>query len=238
MLDQFLNEVCVSIVGKPGEELSKILNSKKHVNEFVIAKKMNITINQTRNLLYKLSDFGLVSSIRKKDKKKGWYTYFWRIEISKALQLLKQHVLDRKKKLEELIASREASQFYVCNRCNLEFPEADALGLNFLCTECGEVFELKDNSKLIKEFRKRIDSMDSNMAEIDVELAKEDAKLGKEKDKEKKKIAVEKEAVKVKKKAERKAINDAKKPKKVEKVKAIKKIAKKVIKKVTKSKKK
>ena len=89
MLRKFLTDVILSIVGKPGEGLVELLYSKKHVNEFIIAKKLDFTINQTRNLLYKISDQGLVSSIRKKDKKKGWYTYFWKIEVLKSLEFLR-----------------------------------------------------------------------------------------------------------------------------------------------------
>ena len=93
MLENFLKEVVSIIVGKNSELIADLLNSKKHVNEFLIAKKLSITINQTRNLLYKLSDFGLVSSIRKKDKKKGWYTYFWKIEVLKSLKFLEDILL-------------------------------------------------------------------------------------------------------------------------------------------------
>ena len=83
-LSGFLQEVSNDIAGKQAEEMVPLLFNKKHVNEFIIAKKLNITVNQVRNLLYKLSDHGIVSYIRKKDKRKGWYTYFWRIEPLKS----------------------------------------------------------------------------------------------------------------------------------------------------------
>ena len=51
-------------------EIVDLLYGKANVNEFLIAKKLNVTINQARNILYKLGDEGLVSFIRKKDKKK------------------------------------------------------------------------------------------------------------------------------------------------------------------------
>lgn len=200
MLDKFLQEVVATIVGKPGEKMSELLNSKKHVNEFIIAKKMDITINQARNFLYKLSDFGVVSSIRKKDKKKGWYTYFWRIEISKALEFLKQSLIEKKNQLTELINSREANQYYVCERCNLEFNEEVALLMNFTCDECGGIFTAKDNSKLIKEFKKRFDSLDEEILLVDKEIEKENQKLGKEREKEQKKVEKENEAKKLEKK--------------------------------------
>ncbi|MEA3414102.1 MAG: hypothetical protein U9Q99_01070, partial [Nanoarchaeota archaeon] len=89
MLNKLLRDVVTITIGKQFEQIADLLNSTRYVNEFNIAKKMDITINQTRNLLYKISDFGLVSSERKKDKKKGWYTYFWRFEILKVLNFLK-----------------------------------------------------------------------------------------------------------------------------------------------------
>src|SRR3989304_7239040 len=85
MLKKFLKEVVVIVVGKSGEQIVDLLDNEKYVNEFVIAKKIDITINQARNILYKMADHGLVSSIREKDRKKGGGTYFWKIEILKSL---------------------------------------------------------------------------------------------------------------------------------------------------------
>ena len=65
MLKKFLREAVAIIVGKQSEEIADLLNTKKHMNEFLIAKKLDLTVNQTRNLLYKISDYGLVSFIRK-----------------------------------------------------------------------------------------------------------------------------------------------------------------------------
>ena len=70
VLKKFLQDVVSSIAGKLAEEMVNLLNSKKHVNEFIVAKKMDITVNQVRNMLYKLSDYGIVSYIRKKDRRK------------------------------------------------------------------------------------------------------------------------------------------------------------------------
>ena len=66
MLKKFLKEIIVSIAGKQAETIIDLLDGKKYINEFIIAKKLNLTINQTRNILYKISDHGLVSFIRKK----------------------------------------------------------------------------------------------------------------------------------------------------------------------------
>ena len=92
MLKKFLKDAVTLIAGKQTEEIVDLLDTSKYINEFIIAKKLGVTINQARNILYKISDYGLVSSIRKKDKKKGWYTYFWKIEILKSLEFVKNDI--------------------------------------------------------------------------------------------------------------------------------------------------
>ena len=228
MLDKFLKDVVTIIVGKYAEPIVDLLNSKKHVNEFIIAKKLDITINQTRNILYKLSDHGLVSSIRKKDKKKGWYTYFWKIELTKALEFLRNVRLKQMNNMNNQIKNRETKQFYICDRCNIEVNEESALLYDFTCNECGEIFKIRDNSKLLKELRKNSDKIRSEIELIDKEIEKENLKLEKEKEKE---IKKEKKIKKKARAARKKKIK--KKPKK--KIKKVKKKVKKKIKKILKT---
>lgn len=77
MIEKFLREYISIVAGSGADKILAILFNKKNVNEFLIAKKLNMTINQTRNILYKLADGGLVHFMRKKDLKSGgWYTYF------------------------------------------------------------------------------------------------------------------------------------------------------------------
>lgn len=183
MLKTLLDEVIVLVAGKPAEPIADLLNSNKHVNEFLIAKKLEITINQARNILYKISNYGLVSSIRKKDKKKGWFTYFWKIEIVKSLEFLRDHLTKRIDQINNQIKSRELKQFYVCEKCNIELSEENALLYDFTCTECGNVFTLKDNTGLLKELKKNQLKLMERIAEINEEIEKEKAKEEKAKPK-------------------------------------------------------
>ncbi|VVB83256.1 Transcription factor E [uncultured archaeon] len=111
MLQKLLTEIVVSIAGKQAEEIVKLLDGEKYVNEFIIAKKLNLTINQTRNILYKISDEGLVSFIRKKDKRKGWYTYFWKIEVLKSLEFLRDSIMKKMEQVRHQVKSRESKEF-------------------------------------------------------------------------------------------------------------------------------
>nr|MBC8444041.1 hypothetical protein [Candidatus Woesearchaeota archaeon] len=75
------NKIIEYVVGEvAGENALSIVNylkNKKNISEFKIAEVLEKDIKEVRVLLYKLVNFNLVSSIRKKDKKKGWYIYYW-----------------------------------------------------------------------------------------------------------------------------------------------------------------
>lgn len=233
MLDELLREIISITVGKGTEPIADLLNSNKYQNEFNIAKKLGITINQTRNILYKISDFGLVVSERKKDKKKGWYTYYWKFDIMKCLDFLKKRLLESREKFENQINRRESSQFYVCEYCNLEYSEEDALLMEFTCDECGELLTTKDNSNLIKGLKKNMEKIDEKIAEIEVEIEKEQKKLDRKKAISIKAEEAEKEQKKLeakKRREERKKERDKEKAKlKEEKEKTKKKVAKKSV---------
>ena len=240
MLKKFLREVVSTIVGKHAEEIADLLNDKKHVNEFTIAKKMDLTINQTRNILYKISDQSLVSSIRKKDKKKGWYTYFWKIEVIKSLEFLRAILLKRINQIEHQIVSRETKKYFVCERCNIEFSEENALLNDFTCNECGDVFTMKNNERILREFKRNLSMLVKKLETIDVEINFEKEKIEKKKFKEEKKIEKEKLEAKAlkrkltkKKNAEKKIVKKKVKKKTIKKKKIVKRksIKKKVVKK-------
>jgi len=235
MLTKFLKEIIINVAGKQAEEIVDILDTKKYTNEFLIAKKLDITINQTRNILYRISDYGLVSSIRKKDKKKGWYTYFWRIEILKSLEFLKNLLIKRIDQLNHQIKSRETKEFYICERCNIEFNAENALLHNFTCNECGDTFVLKDNTKVLREFKKNLDRLKKELKLVEEEIKKEKEKIEKKKLKEIKKQEAEKKLKRANKSAKRKSSTKKIKIKKkiIPKKKTIKKkkVKKKIIKK-------
>jgi transcription factor E len=199
MLKNLLKEIVVLIAGKQAEQIVDLLDGKKYVNEFIIAKKLELTINQTRNILYKISDQGLVSFIRKKDKRKGWYTYFWKLEVIKCLEFLRTNILKKIEQVNYQIKSRETKEFYVCETCNIEFNEENALLHNFTCNECGNIVSRKDNSPVIKNYNRDLEKLKRELASVEEEWKLERDKLDKIKVKEakkedelKKKVAKEK----------------------------------------------
>lgn len=214
----FLKHLVEKIANSNAIEIVEILYGKKDVNEFLIAKKMNITINQVRNILYKLSAEGLVSFNRKKDKRKGWYIYFWTLNTKKCLIKTKFYILEELKELQEKLNSRETKRFYICKGCNIELTEEKALEHDFSCEECAELYELADNSSIIRDLKNKINRKERDLKFIEEEIQKL------EEEEEKKKVAVqkklekekaqEKEEKRIKRKLERDKLKKETSPKK------------------------
>lgn len=212
MQQKFLKDALSIVIGKPGEEIVDLLNGTKYVNEFIIAKKLDTTINQTRNILYKLLDNGLISSIRKKDKKKGWYTYFWKIEVLKSLEFLREIFSKKIEQLEHNMKSRQSKQFYFCDRCKVEYSEENALLYNFTCPECGSLLSLKDNTKVVEDLKKEIDKIKKQREFLEQDITEERERLGKIRQKE-----IKKEEKEKKEERQKKALKKKKEKAKLEK---------------------
>jgi len=230
MLQNFLKEAISLAVGKQSEQISDILSNTKYINEFTIAKKLDMTINQTRNILYKLSDFGLVSYIRKKDKKKGWFTYFWKLEAVKVLEFLKGIKKKNIDQIEHQIKSRETKSFYICQKCNIEFTEENALFHDFSCIECGQLLTMVDSSKILKDLKRSLNKFKDESETINDQILKEKEKVEKIKVRQIKKEAKKKKPAKKKSPAKKKTLKKTKKTatkKLLKKTKNVKKTLKK-----------
>lgn len=193
---KLLHNLVEEMAGIDTGRIVDILFGKKDVNEFLIAKRMDLTINQIRNILYKLSAEGLVSFIRKKDKRKGWYIYYWTLKTEKCLVKLEQSLMKKIKNLGEVLNSREIKRFYICKPCGIEVGEEKALEHEFTCEECAEIYTLSDNSRPIRDTKAKITRTEKELALIRKELETIREKERKKRTRENKKEAKETEAKK------------------------------------------
>lgn len=220
---KLLNDIVIETAGKQAGEIVNLLFGKRDVNEFLVAKKLKLTINQVRNIFYKLSNFGLVSFIRKKDRRKGWYTYFWTLNTEKALELLEKRLEKEIENLKQQLKSRETKRFYVCKTCKREVSEESALLHEFTCQECGEVYNLNEDQKIFGDLKNEISKLEKYKSGLTEELNK--VKIEREKKQSKirrkleNKVKKERQAKREKKKRLEKKQNkkNQKKPKKSKK---------------------
>ena len=151
------------VAGESGIEIANYLRNKKNVSEFKIADALKKDIKRIRTGLYKLVNANIVSSIRKKDKQKGWYIYYWTINVDQIKFLLKDIKAKKLEKLRERTEREKKTLFFVCeNRCiRLNFDRAT--DFQFKCPECGLLMSLEDNTKIIENIEREIELLEQGI---------------------------------------------------------------------------
>ena len=94
--------------------------------------------------------------MRKKDRKKGWYIYYWTFQDNQVKHLffkIKQQRLD---KLKERLKREQSGQFYICDERCMRLNFEQAMDFEFKCPECGHLIELQDNAEQVKRIKKEI----------------------------------------------------------------------------------
>lgn len=163
-----VDELITNIAGDDVPPLITLLKNRKNVSEFKLADELNITVNQIRNMLYRLHKHNLVHFIRKKDKKKGWYIYYWTLHLNNTKQALLGFKRQQLEDFQSRLLREEDGIFYVCpNRC-IRYKIEGAMENEFRCNECGELVREQDNSRTISNIKARI-------KDIQVEVANAEA---------------------------------------------------------------
>lgn len=192
-----LTTIIKQIGGDDAVSLVNLIRGRENVSEFKIADKLKCTVNEVRSVLYKLQENNLVIFTRKKDKKKGWYIYFWTFVDAKADELALKNKKERLDILKLQLSKEEGNIMFSCPRKCIRCGFENAMELQFKCPECESVLAQEDNSKRVGTLRKEIGELDQQVAALSViELAEELVV--------KKKVA--KKAVKVVKKAGKKIV--------------------------------
>jgi transcription initiation factor TFIIE subunit alpha len=159
-----IEDVIVEVAGPDVVPLIKLLKNKRNVSEFKLAESLRLEVNMVRNMLYRLYDSNLVSFIRKKDKKKGWYIYYWTFDIKRIKYLTNFLKVKRLAKLRERLKREQEGNFYVCqDKCvRLDFDQA--MNFHFKCPECGKLIAQEDNTEKIAAIEKEIAGLEEDLA--------------------------------------------------------------------------
>tara|TARA_Y100000034_G_C6905797_1_gene420240 strand:- start:3748 stop:4638 length:891 start_codon:yes stop_codon:yes gene_type:complete len=233
LFEELAREVC----GPNCVKILKLLEGKENVSEFILSEQMEMNINELRTMLYKLTEKNLLTSIRKKDKQKGWYVYYWTFNFRHARDLLIKH---KEKNLEELRHKLKHKEIpkYVCPHGCVSLKLEEAMEIDFKCPECNSLLKLREVKYNEEVIRRRIEEIEEELDRIRqaiiVEIKPKEKKVVKRKVKKKVKKKTKKKVKKKTKKKTKKKVKKKTKKKKVKKKikkKKVKKKAKKTIKK-------
>ncbi len=196
-----IEEIVLSILGEEGLFLIKELYNKENVSEFDLAKRANKDIKVVRKMLYFLYNHNLVGFIRKKDKEKGWYIYYWTL-LPDSIRFIyikkKKELLERLKEKQE---EEDKELFFTCPNDCVRLNFDDSMDLDFHCPECGELLGQDNSNDKVIFLKKKISEIEEELEQF--KIAK---KIKKAKTKERKKVVRKKAKVVKKKVAKKKAV--------------------------------
>ncbi|MBT7706238.1 hypothetical protein HN747_02210 [archaeon] len=145
------------LAGEDTVEIVRYIISKvENVSEFLIAEHMETPINAIRNALYRLQENNLVTFTRKKDKRKGWYIYYWTFNHTQAISTIQKMKESRIENLRKRLEREDSSTFYTCSSKCLRVKFEHALENSFKCPECFKVLKEVDNSRIIRTIQKEL----------------------------------------------------------------------------------
>ena len=192
----------VKIAGLIGAEeyvkVARALLNTEDVTDEEIASATGLKINIVRKVLYDMFGKALISGIRVKDEKKGWFVYRWRAKqdhVDNFIENQKKKILDR---LHKRLEHEDSTEFYHCgnHQCpRLKFDAA--VELFFKCPECKGMLNMVDNTKVKEALRLKIDHITTdivNSRENAKAAAAASAPVEEEKSKAKKKPVAKKAA--------------------------------------------
>ncbi|MCB9362651.1 hypothetical protein H6504_04400 [Candidatus Woesearchaeota archaeon] len=161
------NNVVREVVGEDVLPVMEYLLDKENISEFKIAEALDLEVNRTRNILYRMYTHNIVTYHRKKDRIKGWYISYWTLNLNRIKQLVTE--LKRKKieQLKDKLTKEAANEnlFFLCpNMCiRADFDRASTL--DFRCPECGNLLAQQDNSKTIENIQGLIEKLEGELAD-------------------------------------------------------------------------
>ncbi|MFH1095193.1 MAG: hypothetical protein V1728_03170 [Candidatus Micrarchaeota archaeon] len=107
-----------------------------------IARKADVRSSDVRVVLNKLHSFGLASYYRSRDKNSGWYSYVWRLNNERALDLMKPVENESTTMAAAPAPARDGvtgMEAYCCAQCGPDrpIPFDEASAQMFRCAQCG-----------------------------------------------------------------------------------------------------
>ncbi|MFH1399539.1 MAG: hypothetical protein ABIG95_05500 [Candidatus Woesearchaeota archaeon] len=161
--NQTMYDIVEEVIGKDAVAIIEYLKDRKNISDFKIAEKVNMNMQQVRNLLYQLHAHNLVRYIRKKDRVKGWYISYFTFN-KEGIKDLIDKVKAEKLEVYRQRLEKEASGklFFMCpNFCvRLDFDQS--IELDYKCPECGSLLKQQDNAKTIDKLKEKIAELEAS----------------------------------------------------------------------------
>ncbi len=159
-----LMDLIEALAGREAKEVfSYLLEQGKELTDEEISRNTGIRVNAVRKALYSLSELGLISYRRIRDRNTGWYVYYWRINLENIDSILLTRKKEILKKLKERLEYERGNTFFICENEGIRYTFDEAFEYDFRCPRCGGNLVHVDNNEVIEILEKRIKTLEEEL---------------------------------------------------------------------------
>jgi len=150
-----------------GEEYVKVaralLNNANATDE-EIASATGLKISTVRKALYDLFERSLISGVRVRDLKRGWFVYRWKAQRDQTDSFIETQKKKTLERLKERLTYESNHEFYHCGMLTcLKRSFEESMDIFFKCSICGKILNLTDNSEIKKALEWKIKEITEEM---------------------------------------------------------------------------
>ena len=153
------------LIGGPDYvRVARALLNNENATDEEIASATGLKIKTVRKSLYDLFGRSLITGVRVRDPKRGWFVYRWKAQRDQTdgfIQTQRKKVLGR---LKQRLEFEETHEFYHCGTPgdpNRTFE--DAMESFFKCPTCSKPLNRLDNTELKEALRWKIKQLEEDV---------------------------------------------------------------------------
>ena len=154
------------LIGGPDYvRVARALLNNENATDEEIASATGLKIKTVRKSLYDLFGRSLITGVRVRDPKRGWFVYRWKAQRDQTdgfIQTQRKKVLGR---LKQRLEYEETHEFYYCGTPgdpNRTFE--DAMESFFKCPTCSKPLNRLDNTELKNALRWKIKQLEEDVS--------------------------------------------------------------------------
>jgi len=151
------------LVGDEAVSIVSMLGSKPEATDEELANKLEIKLNIVRKILYKLYDYHLAAFRRIRDKKTGWFVYYWNLNPDRIGDLVSSKKKLVLQKLQERLDYEKNHVFYQCHNGCPRFTFEDAMEVSFFCPQCQIPLENISNESIIEVLKINVEILENDL---------------------------------------------------------------------------
>lgn len=130
-------------------KVARSLLSNENTTDEEITEQTGLKINSVRKALYDLFGRSLITGIRVRDVKRGWFVYRWKAQRDQVEPFVEAQKHKAIRRLSDRLDFESNNEFYHCgNPTCIKYSFTNAMEVDFKCQVCSQLLRLFDNSRL------------------------------------------------------------------------------------------